>query len=61
MNLNNYSTHPWKIIEEEWNPENVEASESIFSLGNGAMGQRANFEEDYSIRRNLCSVGNFFP
>lgn len=48
MNLNNYSTHPWKIIEEEWNPENVEASESIFSLGNGAMGQRANFEEDYS-------------
>ena len=25
-----------------------EASESIFSLGNGSMGQRANFEEQYS-------------
>ena len=39
---------PWKIIENEWNPETVMASESLFSLGNGAMGQRANFEENYS-------------
>lgn len=39
---------PWQIIEKEWNPEKVTASESIFSLGNGAMGQRANFEEKYS-------------
>ena len=40
--------HPWKIIEEGWNPENHERSESIFSLGNGKMGQRAMFEENYS-------------
>ena len=39
---------PWKIIEQEWNPEKVIASESIFSLGNGTMGMRANFEENYS-------------
>lgn len=38
----------WKIIEKGFNPENHLASESIFSLGNGWMGQRANFEEDYS-------------
>ena len=48
MNLENFKQHPWKIIEEGWNPENVKAAESIFSLGNGAMGQRANFEESYS-------------
>ena len=48
MKLEHYPHHPWKIIEEGWNPDNVEASESIFSLGNGAMGQRANFEEHYS-------------
>lgn len=48
MQLEYYPHHPWKIIEEGWLPENVESSESIFSLGNGAMGQRANFEEDYS-------------
>ena len=38
----------WKIIEEDFSPEKVMSSESIFSLGNGAMGQRANFEEFYS-------------
>jgi len=41
-------THPWKIIEEGFDPTRVKSSESIFSLGNGSMGQRANFEETYS-------------
>lgn len=38
----------WKIIEEGFRPEFNEVSESIFSLGNGRMGQRGNFEETYS-------------
>lgn len=38
----------WKIIEEGFEPELNKISESIFSLGNGRMGQRANFEEAYS-------------
>ena len=38
----------WRIIEREWNPAKQTKSESIFSIGNGRMGQRANFEEDYS-------------
>ena len=38
----------WCIIEEGFNPENHKSSESIFSLGNGKMGHRANFEETYS-------------
>ncbi|MBI9066791.1 MAG: glycoside hydrolase family 65 protein [Salinivirgaceae bacterium] len=38
----------WNIIEEEFNKDNVTSSESIFSIGNGRMGQRANFEEKYS-------------
>ncbi len=40
--------HEWKIIEEGFVPENMRISESIFSIGNGKMGQRANFEEKYS-------------
>ena len=39
---------PWSIIEEGFDRELVKSSESIFSIGNGAMGQRANFEEQYS-------------
>jgi maltose phosphorylase len=38
----------WKIIEEGFRPEYNRISESIFSIGNGRMGQRASFEEKYS-------------
>ncbi len=38
----------WKIIEEGFDPHRNKVSESLFSLGNGRMGQRANFEEAYS-------------
>jgi maltose phosphorylase len=38
----------WLIIEEGFNPELNREAESIFSLGNGYMGQRANFEEKYT-------------
>lgn len=38
----------WSVIEEGFEAGRVEASESLFSIGNGAMGQRANFEENYS-------------
>ncbi|WP_299120243.1 glycoside hydrolase family 65 protein [uncultured Winogradskyella sp.] len=48
MNLDYIISNPWSIIEEGFNPDQVKASESLFSIGNGAMGQRANFEEAYS-------------
>lgn len=38
----------WNIIEEGFDPALNEISESLFSIGNGHMGQRANFEEAYS-------------
>lgn len=40
--------HEWQIIEEGFNPHYNKISESVFSIGNGSMGQRANFEEEYS-------------
>jgi len=38
----------WKIIEENFHPEYNEITESVFSLGNGRMGQRGGFEETYT-------------
>lgn len=38
----------WNIIEEGFDPHLNKISESLFSIGNGRMGQRANFEETYS-------------
>jgi maltose phosphorylase len=40
--------HEWKVIEDSFDPALNRVSESLFSIGNGWMGQRANFEEDYS-------------
>ena len=48
MNQDYIIADPWSIVEEGFNPERVQSSESLFSIGNGAMGQRANFEENYS-------------
>ena len=48
MNQDYIKADPWSIIEEGFDKERVKSSESLFSIGNGAMGQRANFEESYS-------------
>ena len=40
--------HEWQIIEEGFDTHYNKISESVFSIGNGRMGQRANFEEEYS-------------
>ena len=39
---------PWNIIEDSFNPDQNRISESLFSIGNGRMDQRGNFEEKYS-------------
>ena len=48
MNQDYIKPDNWSIIEEGFDAERVKSSESLFSIGNGAMGQRANFEEKYS-------------
>ncbi len=48
MNQDYIKPDNWSIIEEGFDLERVKSSESLFSIGNGAMGQRANFEEHYS-------------
>ena len=56
-------TNEWKIIERGWDAANHPKSESIFSLGNGRMGQRANFEEDYTGKSLQGSyvAGVYYP
>jgi maltose phosphorylase len=48
MNQDYIKPDNWSIIEEGFDQESVKSSESLFSIGNGAMGQRANFEETYT-------------
>lgn len=41
-------TDEWNIIENKFHADRLRSSESIFSLGNGRLGQRGNFEETYN-------------
>ncbi|GGM35224.1 maltose phosphorylase [Paraliobacillus quinghaiensis] len=53
----------WSIIEHGFDPEKHEISESLFSIGNGHMGQRANFEETYtgSSLQGSYMAGVYYP
>ena len=55
--------HPWQIIEEGFDPHYHTISESVFSIGNGQMGQRANFEETYTgeTLRGSYVAGVYYP
>jgi len=54
---------PWKIVESGFHPERQRASESIFSIGNGRFGQRANHEEAYTgdTLRGSYVGGVYYP
>jgi maltose phosphorylase len=58
-----YKKDDWLIIEEGFHPELNRESESVFSIGNGYMGQRANFEEYYSgdFHRGSYVAGIYYP
>ena len=53
----------WNIIEEGFYRKHNKISESIFSIGNGRMGQRANFEEKFTGETMLGSyvAGVYYP
>jgi maltose phosphorylase len=55
--------HEWQIIEEGLDPHYNKISESVFSIGNGRIGQRANFEEEYSgeTLRGSYVAGVYYP
>jgi maltose phosphorylase len=63
MNQDYIVPDSWSIIEEGFDAERVQSSESLFSIGNGAMGQRANFEEHYSGHtfRGSYIAGVYYP
>ena len=55
--------HPWHIIEETFDPSIHPITESLMSIGNGRMGQRANMEEAYTSESLLGNYigGVYYP
>ena len=64
MNMRSlFEIDEWKVIERSFDPLKQKQAESIFSIGNGSFGQRANFEEKYSGDSLLGSYvgGVYYP
>ena len=62
--MNRYlDAEAWRVVEKGFNPDNMRSSESMFSIGNGRFGQRANHEEGYSGDHMLGSYvgGVYYP
>ena len=53
-----FKADEWKVIEEGFNPDYGEVSESIFSLGNEYLGARGYFDEGYSGSKLIGSYFN---
>ena len=58
-----FEIHPWKVVETRLDKERMRLSESLTSTGNGYMGMRGNFEEDYTGDTHLGTYigGVWFP
>lgn len=58
-----FEIHPWKVVETGLDKERMRLSESLTSTGNGYMGIRGNFEEDYTGDTHLGTYigGVWFP
>ena len=63
MNQDYIKPNEWSVLEEGFDAQRVKSSESLFSIGNGAMGQRANFEEQYtgSTFQGSYIAGVYYP
>src|SRR5512133_465291 len=63
MTDSRFQPDDWTITETRFEPEDGRDSESIFAMGNGMMGLRANFEEKYSgdTLQGTYIAGVYYP
>ena len=45
LDLTRFPLDPWRLVEREHSPDDLGLTETLFALGNGYLGMRANPEE----------------
>ena len=55
-----YPPEEWRIVEKKFYPRLLESSESIFSVGNGYLGLRGNFEEGTPVFQQGTYINGFY-
>lgn len=54
-----YPVNEWKIVESSFYPRFLAQTETIFSIGNGYLGMRGNFEEGEPVFQNGTFINGF--
>src|SRR6056297_3997779 len=54
-----YPINEWKIIETSFYPRFLAQNETLFSVGNGYLGLRGNFEEGDPVFQNGTFINGF--
>lgn len=55
-----HQDQPWLVTETEFNPEKLNAQETVFTIGNGYLGTRGSFEEGYPGSTPLTLVRDLY-
>lgn len=55
-----YPVDPWRIVEKQFYPRMLAQTESIFSMSNGYLGLRGNFEEGEPVFENCTLINGFY-
>ena len=55
-----YPVDEWKIVEKKFYPRFLAQTETIFSVSNGYLGMRGNFDEGTPFFQNGTFVNGFY-
>ena len=59
LELNRFPLDPWRLVEKEHDPRDLGLTETLFALGNGYLGMRANPEEGREAYSHGTYVNGF--
>ncbi len=59
LDRSRFPLHDWKLIETRFDASDLGVTESIFSVGNGYLGLRGNYEESRDFSANGTFVNGF--
>lgn len=54
-----FPVDPWRLVETRFDPTDLGTTESLFSVGNGYLGLRGNYEESRDFHANGTFVNGF--
>jgi alpha,alpha-trehalose phosphorylase len=57
---NVYPVDEWRMIERQYYPKFIPQTESFFSIGNGYIGMRGNFDEGRPCFQNSSMINGFY-